>query len=252
MYEIILFAALLFVSRSLLVLGAQFYSHTSSANKTRIYRSKISEKQNNREKHSYWWFLFESTGIVIFTWVGLFSFTYSTGFGFVIFLLSHVLIVELLYYWYHRLLHTKWLYKNHHYRHHSSVIPQPLTSITFTAIERMSYGVLFAIPPLVASYFGVLSFAGLFIYALVFDFINHMGHFNFEIFPKWYLKTPLKWLLYTPSYHSQHHTKFTTNFALFMPIYDLLFNTVEKQSDNVFKQAKSGKGLKNSRDKPTL
>jgi hypothetical protein len=48
--------------------------------------------------------------------------------------------------------------------------------------------------------------------------------------PLWlYTEVPLlKYLIYSPSYHSLHHSRVHTNFCLFMPIYDLMFGTLEK------------------------
>lgn len=41
----------------------------------------------------------------------------------------------------------------------------------------------------------------------------------------------MKYLLYTPSYHSLHHSRVHTNFCLFMPIYDYVYGTMDPKSD---------------------
>ncbi|RVW66842.1 Protein ECERIFERUM 1 [Vitis vinifera] len=53
----------------------------------------------------------------------------------------------------------------------------------------------------------------------------------FSIFP------PLKYLMYTPSYHSLHHTQFRTNYSLFMPIYDYIYGTMDKSSDALYEKS---------------
>lgn len=35
-------------------------------------------------------------------------------------------------------------------------------------------------------------------------------------------------------FHSLHHTQFKTNYCLFMPIYDYIYNTVDKSSDILY------------------
>ncbi|RDX68263.1 Protein ECERIFERUM 1, partial [Mucuna pruriens] len=62
-----------------------------------------------------------------------------------------------------------------------------------------------------------------------------MGHCNFEIVPKWLFSifSPLKYLMYTPSFHSLHHTQFRTNYSLFMPFYDYIYGTLDKTSDQL-------------------
>ena len=59
-----------------------------------------------------------------------------------------------------------------------------------------------------------------------------VGHCNWEFMPLWlYTKVPLlKYLIYTPSYHSLHHSRVHTNFCLFMPIYDWMFGTLERDN----------------------
>lgn len=35
-------------------------------------------------------------------------------------------------------------------------------------------------------------------------------------------------------YHSLHHTQFRTNYCLFMPIYDYIYDTMDKSSDELY------------------
>ena len=50
----------------------------------------------------------------------------------------------------------------------------------------------------------------------------------FKVFP------PLKYLIYTPSFHSLHHSRVHTNFCLFMPLYDWLYGTLDPKSWDLF------------------
>ncbi|KDP28916.1 hypothetical protein JCGZ_14687 [Jatropha curcas] len=64
-----------------------------------------------------------------------------------------------------------------------------------------------------------------------------MGHCNFELIPDSLFSVfpPLKYLMYTPTYHSLHHTQFRTNYSLFMPLYDYVYGTVDESSDTLYK-----------------
>ncbi|KAE8711465.1 Detected protein of confused Function [Hibiscus syriacus] len=69
-----------------------------------------------------------------------------------------------------------------------------------------------------------------------------MGHCNFEFIPKWIFTIfpPLKYIVYTPSFHSLHHTKFRTNYSLFCPFYDYAYGTVDVSTDTVYETALKG------------
>ena len=86
---------------------------------------------------------------------------------------------------------------------------------------------------------GGASTAMFYIYLIGFDILNCIGHCNFEFFPWWLYKAfpPLKYLLYTPSFHSLHHSNITTNYSLFMPLYDYMYGTADPASDLLFKES---------------
>ncbi|KAF4388152.1 hypothetical protein G4B88_021848 [Cannabis sativa] len=76
-------------------------------------------------------------------------------------------------------------------------------------------------------------------YITYIDFMNNLGHCNFEFIPKWFfsLFPLLKYLMYTPSFHSLHHTQFRTNYCLFMPMYDYIYGTVDESSENLYEMS---------------
>ncbi|XP_077250811.1 very-long-chain aldehyde decarbonylase GL1-5-like [Tasmannia lanceolata] len=163
--------------------------------------------------------------------------------GIIITILLHVGPVEFLYYWLHRALHHHYLYSRYHSHHHSSIVTEPITSVVHPFAEILVYFVLFAIPVITATLTGVNSVVATAGYFTYIDFMNNLGHCNFEIVPKWLFNVfpPLKYIMYTPSYHSLHHTQFRTNYALFMPFYDYLYDTVDKSSDDLYETSLEGK-----------
>ena len=139
-------------------------------------------------------------------------------------------------------LHRNPTLRRHHIKHHKATVPSPSSGYTFTVFERGSYLVLFALPILVVGWVHQLTPIGFFAYFLVFDFLNSIGHCNVEFFPRWYAHSSLKWLVYSPSFHSLHHSRWEANYTLFMPMYDWLFGTVEPESDALFQRAQEGNG----------
>ncbi|KDP28917.1 hypothetical protein JCGZ_14688 [Jatropha curcas] len=159
--------------------------------------------------------------------------------GVILTILLHAGPVEFLYYWFHRLLHHHYLYSRYHSHHHSSIVTEPITSVIHPFAEHIAYYMLFAIPMLTTLFNGTASTASFFGYITWIDFMNNMGHCNFELIPKWLFSIfpPLKYLMYTPSFHSLHHTQFRTNYSLFMPLYDYIYGTADKSSDSLYENS---------------
>ncbi|KAE8038500.1 hypothetical protein FH972_011004 [Carpinus fangiana] len=155
--------------------------------------------------------------------------------GIIMTILIHTSLVEFLYYWLHRALHHHFLYSRYHSHHHSSIVTEPISSVTHPFAEHVAYFMLFAIPMLTTVFAGTASLASLLGYIAYIDFMNNLGHCNYELIPKWIFSVfpPLKYLIYTPSYHSLHHTQFRTNYSLFMPLYDYIYGTMDKSTDEL-------------------
>ncbi|XP_057498962.1 LOW QUALITY PROTEIN: very-long-chain aldehyde decarbonylase CER1-like [Actinidia eriantha] len=156
--------------------------------------------------------------------------------GVVLTALLHMGPVEFLYYWLHRALHHHFLYSRYHSHHHASIVTEPITSVIHPFAEHIAYFLLFAMPLVTITLTGTVSILSLFGYITFIDWMNNMGHCNFELIPKWLFSIfpPLKYLMYTPSFHSLHHTQFRTNYSLFMPIYDYIYGTMDNSTDALY------------------
>uniref|UniRef100_A0ACD5Z9C8 Uncharacterized protein n=1 Tax=Avena sativa TaxID=4498 RepID=A0ACD5Z9C8_AVESA len=163
--------------------------------------------------------------------------------GAVLIALLHTGPVELIYYWFHRALHHHFLYTRYHSHHHASIVTEPITSVIHPFAELVAYELLFSIPLIACALTGTASIITFELYMLYIDFMNNMGHCNFELVPTWLFTCfpPLKYLMYTPSFHSLHHTQFRTNYSLFMPFYDYIYNTMDKSSDKLHENSLKNK-----------
>ncbi|CAI8613865.1 unnamed protein product [Vicia faba] len=169
--------------------------------------------------------------------------------GVILTAILHAGPVEFLYYWLHRALHHHYLYSRYHSHHHSSIVTEPITSVTHPFAEHLAYFTLFAIPLFTPLFIYKSSVVAIYGYIFYIDFMNNMGHCNFEFFPKKLLAffPLLKYLSYTPSFHSLHHTKFRTNYSLFMPIYDYIYGTVDASTDSKYEKC-----LKRAKESPDV
>ncbi|CAF1700382.1 unnamed protein product, partial [Brassica napus] len=164
--------------------------------------------------------------------------------GMVLVVLLHVGPVEFIYYWFHRALHHHFLYSRYHSHHHSSIVTEPISGklllkLYIYSLTKLIKTVYTTLPIITHSPNDFLMWhaaASIFLYVSYIDFMNSMGHCNFELIPRSFfsLFPPLKYLLYTPSFHSLHHTQFRTNYALFMPMYDYIYGTNDKSSDSLY------------------
>ncbi|KAK8661027.1 hypothetical protein V6N13_051929 [Hibiscus sabdariffa] len=168
--------------------------------------------------------------------------------GFVTLLLLHVSVSEPLYYWAHRFLHESYLFTHYHLLHHSSPVLHPYTAGHATFLEHLILCVVIGIPMAGSILMGYGSTSMVYGYLAAFDFLRCLGHSNVEVVPhEWFNKLPfLRYILYTPTYHSLHHSQMGTNFCLFMPLFDALGNTLNSNSWQLHRKISSD-SVKNGR-----
>jgi sterol desaturase/sphingolipid hydroxylase (fatty acid hydroxylase superfamily) len=211
---------------------------------TKIQPKGISYEQIDREDNWDDFIILQAlvmTAVHKLPYLGYSGFPLVDNQGLLQLLMFHVGPAEFLYYWLHRLLHHHTLFTRYHSHHHASFVPEPITGSVHPFMEHLMYTAVFAVPLLGPFFMGGASIAMFYAYLLGFDLLNSIGHCNFEFMPRWFMSIPgMKYLIYTPSYHSLHHSRVHTNFCLFMPLYDHLFGTVDKSSDILYERAITG------------
>lgn len=125
------------------------------------------------------------------------------------------------FYWTHRLMHHKKLFRAFHKVHHLSRDPTPLTSYAFHPLEAV---VEAGIGPVIIFLLPVHHSAMLVFITIQFA-QNVMGHLGYEIYPSWFVKSPLRYIFNTTTHHHQHHQTFNHNYGLYFNVWDRLMGT---------------------------
>jgi sterol desaturase/sphingolipid hydroxylase (fatty acid hydroxylase superfamily)/predicted amino acid dehydrogenase len=153
--------------------------------------------------------------------------------------MGHYLIVEPLYYAFHVALHTHQLYKHSHVHHHTSTVTEAISGTSHPMLETLCYLANFSFSFMLPAWLGLFSLELIPFYLAWFDVMNCIGHCNFEVVPRFLQFGPLKYLVYTSSYHSLHHTKYKYNYCLFCPIWDYIGGTVHPTTERLHEKVLS-------------
>lgn len=140
------------------------------------------------------------------------------------------------FYWTHRLMHHRRLYRFFHHTHHLSTSPTPWAAYAFSPAEAFVQAgigplIVFTLPTHPAA------FAAFMVWQITF---NVLGHCGYEIYPKWFLKTPAGLVLNSVTHHALHHEKFRANFGLYFNVWDRLMGTNHREYERRFVEAAGG------------
>lgn len=138
-----------------------------------------------------------------------------------------LVIHDTYFYWTHRLMHHRLLFRHVHKVHHLSRDPTPLTSYAFHPLEAI---VEAGIGPLILLTMPV-HHSAMFVFITIQFSQNVLGHLGYEMYPAWFAKSPLRYVLSTTTHHHQHHQSFTSNFGLYFKVWDRLLGTNHPQYD---------------------
>ena len=130
---------------------------------------------------------------------------------------------DTLFYWLHRLMHTKFLFKIAHRVHHQSIYPTAFTSYSFSWLEGLFealivVSLIFVIPVHIVAFiiFQTISIA-----------YNVYGHCGREFLP---ISSAEHWLgkwLNASTMHAYHHRYGHGNYSFYFSFWDRLMGTLE-------------------------
>lgn len=148
-------------------------------------------------------------------------------YGVVWFLLSipiAIILHDAYFYWAHRAMHHRKLYKIFHLTHHRSHNPTPFTAYSFAPGEA---AVQFLFVPLLLL-FMPLHGSALVIVLLAMIFRNASGHCGYELFPQGMTRNPILKQLTAVTHHDMHHENGRGNYGFYFSWWDRWMGTEHK------------------------
>jgi len=138
-------------------------------------------------------------------------------------ILAMLLLHDTLFYWLHRAMHTRWLFRITHLVHHRSVHPTAYAAYSFHPAEAVGealivVAIIYLIPvnPLAFLIFQTISTA-----------YNVYGHCGREFYPRGVASHWLGRWFNTSTAHAAHHARGRHNYGLYSLAWDRLMGTVD-------------------------
>lgn len=132
-----------------------------------------------------------------------------------------LVIQDTYFYWMHRAVHGKKLFKWVHLLHHKSTNPSPLASYSFNLLEGILEAMIFPVIILLVPMHPL----ALLLFTTVAFLFNVYGHLGYEIMPQWFRNSFLFEILNTSVHHNLHHEKFNGNYGLYFRFWDRIMGT---------------------------
>ncbi|MEL6729954.1 MAG: sterol desaturase family protein [Bacteroidota bacterium] len=136
-------------------------------------------------------------------------------------ILLAIVIQDTYFYWMHRTIHHRRLFRTFHLVHHRSTNPTPLASHAFNISESILEALIIPIILMIVP-MHLYSVLGFVIFGLMF---NVYGHLGYEIMPRWFRHSYLFHIMNTSVHHNLHHEKFKGNYGYYFRIWDRLMGT---------------------------
>lgn len=167
-----------------------------------------------------------------------------------------VLVHDAYFYWIHRAMHTKALFKIAHLHHHKSRTPTPWTAYSFATLEAVVEAAFMPIFLVITSLAG-LQYAGLALLFFLWHMIirNVMAHAGSELFPAGWVDNRWTSWISTTTHHDLHHSS-GHNYGFYFTFWDRMMGTEHPRYAQEFrKNAKplfGGKRLPEQGSGPSL
>lgn len=143
------------------------------------------------------------------------------------------------FYWTHRLIHHRALFRWFHRTHHRSHNPSPWAAYAFDPLEAFIQAGIF---PLALILYPIHPAAfGLFMLWQI--FFNVLGHTGYEIYPRWLMDSWLGKFLNTPTNHVMHHEFLRGNYGLYFNVWDRCMKTNHERYEERFREVTNRRPL---------
>jgi len=164
----------------------------------------------------------------------------------VVLILAH----DAYFYWLHRAMHRRVLFRVAHHFHHRSRTPTPWAAYAFAPLEAL----------LEAAFLPLLALLMPLHELVLFAFTSHMivrnvlGHAGVELFPRGWLDSPWTSWITTTTHHDLHHACGRWNYGLYFRFWDRLCGTEHPDYEARFRRHSTAAqpGSRSGRAMPTV
>lgn len=195
-------------------------------------------------------FIFVSMAKIVFTFFPHKLYYHISEHGILYFILSVITLIlvhDTYFYWAHRFMHWKKIYKYVHRIHHVSTNPTPFTAYSFHPIEAvLENAVLFMVLIIPIHPFAFIAF-GLFQITW-----NITGHLGFEVFPSGFTTHPITKWFNSSTHHNMHHKRVKCNYGLYFNFWDTIMGTNHPEYHEEFERVATSKASKTENSLETI
>lgn len=144
-----------------------------------------------------------------------------------------IVLQDAYFYFTHRAMHHRLLFRAVHLEHHLSRHTTPFTSYAFSPVEALVHA---AFVPLVTLVMPAHELA-LFVFLLFMVIRNVLGHLGIELYPAGFVTSRFFGVHTTTTHHALHHQRPNTNYGLYFTLWDRLLGTTDPTYEERFARA---------------
>jgi len=234
---------ILFTGIQYLLIAGVFYLFFYTRNKKKYRHAKIQQRYSEKKhiirdlKYSFSTIIIDGVIVILVFWASKHGYTQIykpvDRYGYAWYFFSILLIIimhDTYFYWTHRLLHWKPLFKWVHKTHHLSRNPTPFSSYAFHPAEAViNAGIL----PLVA--FTIPAHLSVIVIFTIYQLlINVYGHLGYELYPPKFINHWLTKWSNTSTHHNLHHQFVKCNYGLYFNFWDRVMKTNHAKYEEYF------------------
>lgn len=161
----------------------------------------------------------------------------SHGWAYFAFTVVFLIVAQDTYfYWTHRAMHHRLLFRWMHREHHRSHDPSPFSAYAFAPAEALVHAAFVPLVLLVVPMHPAATGAFLF-FMIARDVLGHLG---IELFPRGFTRSPWTRWSTTTTHHTLHHRRAGSNYGLYFTWWDRWMGTTEPTYEATFEAATSG------------
>ncbi|GGA47443.1 sterol desaturase family protein [Sphingomonas psychrolutea] len=140
-------------------------------------------------------------------------------------IVAMVILHDTWFYWMHRTLHLRALFRRAHAAHHRSRTPTSWAAYSFAPIEAVFESIYVPAMFVIVSHVAPMQPWAIFVFLGHQIARNAIGHSGFELAWPGFTRAPLTGWLTTTTHHDLHHTEGRYNFGLYFTWWDRIMGT---------------------------